>query len=125
MMDMGYVSNEIQDTLALLDGAEMPETYQYLSTLLGDEDAIPATPYEIANTILGLDKPRRFPDFLIDFLIDMFELEIAEENDDAMNDLGAQYYDGSRGFEQSFEKAVRYYTMAAEKGNRQAQENLR
>ena len=54
----------------------------------------------------------------------MFDLEIGAGNADAMNDLGALYYDGSRGFEQSFEKAVRYYSMAAENGSRQAQENL-
>ena len=43
---------------------------------------------------------------------------------DAMNDLGAQYYDGARGFEQSYVKAVECYERAAEKGSRQAQENL-
>ena len=124
MIDAEYVSSEIQDVLVMLDVAELPETYRYLSSLLGDDDVVSAPPYVIATTILGLDEPQRFPDFLIGFITDMFELEIAEGNDDAMNDLGAQYYDGSRGFEQSFEKAVQYYTMAAEKGNRQAQENL-
>lgn len=41
-----------------------------------------------------------------------------------MNDLGTRYYCGDRGFEQDFGKTVRYYDMAAECGNRQAQENL-
>ena len=41
-----------------------------------------------------------------------------------MNDLGAQYYDGSRGFDQDFSKAVECYKLAAENGSRQAQENL-
>ena len=41
-----------------------------------------------------------------------------------MNNLGAHYYSGDRGFEQNFEKAVNLYKMAAENGNRQAQENL-
>ena len=109
MIDAEYVSSEIQDVLVMLDVAELPETYRYLSSLLGDDDVVSAPPYVIATTILGLDEPQRFPDFLIGFITDMFELEIAEGNDDAMNDLGAQYYDGSRGFEQSFEKAVQYY----------------
>ena len=41
-----------------------------------------------------------------------------------MNNLGARYYEGSRGFEQNFRKAVELYSMAAENGNRLAQENL-
>ena len=41
-----------------------------------------------------------------------------------MNNLGAHYYGGGRGFEQNFGKAMELYNMAAENGNRQAQENL-
>ncbi|MBP0985422.1 MAG: sel1 repeat family protein [Oscillospiraceae bacterium] len=65
-----------------------------------------------------------FPECLIGFIEEMFQLEIAEGNNNAMNDLGAQYYGGNRGFEQSFDEAVTYYKMAAAKGNRPAQENL-
>ena len=82
------------------------------------------SPYAIANAILTMDKPVRFPGCLIDLITGLFEMEIEDGNADAMNDLGAHYYDGNRGFEQSFEKAVRYYKMAAENGSRQAQENL-
>ncbi len=71
-----------------------------------------------------MDQPKRFPGCLIDLITGLFEMEIDNGNADAMNDLGSQYYDGNRGFEQSFEKAVRYYKMAAENGSRQAQENL-
>ena len=52
------------------------------------------------------------------------EAEIQKGNADAMNDLGALYYEGGSGLEQSFEKAMFYYKMAAEHGSRQAQENL-
>lgn len=124
MIDMNYVASEVQNILAMLDANDLPGVYGYLSSLIGANDSVSAPPYVIANTVLGLDKPEVFPGFLIDFITDMFEIEIAEGNDNAMNDLGAQYYDGSRGFEQSFEKAIHYYTMAADKGNRQAQENL-
>lgn len=124
MIDMNYVASEVQNILAMLDANDLPGVYGYLSSLMGTNDAVSAPPYVIANTVLGLDKPEVFPNYLIDFITDMFEIEIAEGNDNAMNDLGAQYYDGSRGFEQSFEKAIHYYTMAAGKGNRQAQENL-
>lgn len=124
MIDMDYVFTEVQSILAMVDANEYPGVYGYLSTLLMDDESIAAPPYMIANTVLSLDKPQPFPEYLIEFITDMFGLEIADGNDDAMNDLGAQYYDGSRGFEQSFEKAVYYYKMAAAQGNRQAQENL-
>ena len=69
-------------------------------------------------------KPLEMPDFLIDFITELYEMAIADGNAAAMNYLGSQYYDGGRGFEQSFEKTVKYYQMAAENGERQAQENL-
>lgn len=124
MIDMSYVSTEVQSVLAMLNASELPGVYGYLASLPGADNDVTAPPYTIANTVLGLDKPEPFPGFLIDFITDMFQFEIAEGNDNAMNDLGAQYYDGSRGFEQSFEKAIHYYKMAADRGNRQAQENL-
>lgn len=100
----------------------LPEIYAYLSSLPGMNDL--PMPYEIANDILSKDRPGILPEKLIDLVTDLFELEIAEGNSAAMNDLGACYYEGSRGFVQDFEKAVHYYKMAAENGNRQAQENL-
>ena len=117
-------ATELQSVLAMLDASELPEVYRYLASLLGTDNAVTVPPHTIANTVLGLDKPEPFPGFLIDFITDILQFEISEGNDNAMNDLGAQYYDGNRGFEQSFEKAIHYYKMAADKGNRQAQENL-
>lgn len=118
MIDMSYVSTELQSVLAMLDASELPEVYGNLASLLGADNAVTAPPHTIANTVLGLDKLEPFPGFLIDFITEMFQVENAEGNNNAMNDLGAQYYDGSRGFEQSFEKAIHYYKMAADKGNR-------
>lgn len=124
MIDMNYVTSEVQSILAMLDAGDLPGVYEYLSSLLEADDTVSDSPYVIANTVLELDKPEVFPDFLIDFITDLFEIEISEGNDHAMNDLGAQYYNGNRGFEQSFEEAIHYYMMASERGNRQAQENL-
>ena len=124
MIDMDYVSTEVQDILSMLDANSLPGVFEYLASLLDEDGDVTDPPYVIANNVIALDKPKQFPSFLIDFITDMFELEIADGNDNAMNDLGAQYYDGNRGFEQSFDKAIHYYTMAADKGNRQAQENL-
>lgn len=124
MIDMSYVASEIESVLAMFNGDEFPGTRMYLSGLIADEDEFDEAPYDIAGMLVGLDMPERFPPFLIDFITELYELEIAEGNDHAMNDLGAQYYDGHRGFEQSFDKAIYYYKMAAARGNRQAQENL-
>ena len=106
------------EILNKLDKETYPETYEYLNKL-ADEPL-----YEIALTILELDRPKRFPDFMIDFITKLLEWEIFEGNDDAMNTLGSYYYDGDRGFEQSFDRAVFYYKMAADHGNWRAQENL-
>ena len=127
MIDQEYYAEKVVSILEELDADEYPSVHSYLSSCLEDledDDDTADSPYELANMLIKMDKPKTFPDKLVAFITDMYELEIAEDNTDAMNNLGAQYYDGSRGFEQSFEKAVHYYTMAAEKGNRQAQENL-
>jgi len=101
----------INDILSMLDAGEYPETFGYLSSF--DEDDDDLSPYEIASNLIHLDQPDDLPDFLIDFITELYEAEIAEGNAEAMNDLGAQYYDGHRGFEQSFEKAMHYYHLAA------------
>ena len=123
-MNMKDVTIEVKRILSRLSPDVFPETFDYLASLQDEDGVVMTAPLDIANTVLGLDKPQCFPDYVIADLVKMYELEIEYGNVDAMNDLGAQYYDGNRGFEQSFEKAVRYYKMAAEKGNRQAQENL-
>ena len=120
--------SQIKKTLATISSEEYPETYNYLSQTPGlNGEPNPGesiSPYTIANNILNLDKPGTFPKSVLDLVTCLFEMEIAEGNSDAMNDLGSIYYDGSRGLEQNFEKAVHYYKMAAKQGNRQAQENL-
>lgn len=110
---------DLEGILAMLNGEEYPETFSYLSSIDENTDA-----YEIASTMINLDQPDDFPSFLIDFITELYESAIGCGNAHAMNDLGAQYYDGHRGFEQSFEKAMMYYHLAAQLGNQQAQENL-
>lgn len=122
MIAIPIVINKIQNIIPLISPETLPEIYAYLSSLPEMNDL--PMPFEIANTILEYDRPGILPGYLINVIIDLFEMEIAEGNSDAMNDLGACYYEGSRGFDQNFEKAVHYYKMAAENGNRQAQENL-
>lgn len=112
----------LKKALFLLEPEQFPETCRYLKACLAGENNDSA--YEIAGTIIELDKPEKFPQFLIELVTELYEMAIKEKNDDAMNDLGSLYYDGTRGFEQSFEKAIKYYTMALRHGNRQAQENM-
>lgn len=123
MYDITTVYDEIGGILSMLDGNIFPQTYGYLAALDDDEDEL-STAYEIASALINMDQPETLPSFMIEFITELYELEIAEGNADAMNDLGAQYYDGHRGFEQSFELAMNYYHMAAQNGSRQAQENL-
>ncbi len=111
----------ITEIISMLDAEEFPETFAYLSSL-NEDDRL--DPYDVASTLIDLDKSDDFPEYLIDFISDLYDESISAGNADAMNDLGAQYYDGHRGFEQSFEKAMHYYHLAAQNGSRQAQENL-
>ena len=113
-----------KEVLARINDGEYPEVYEYLDDLL-DEDTISAiAPYEIARILVNCDKPKQFPAFLVDYITGLYEFEIEAGNGAAMCDLGGQYYDGGRGFEQSFPKAVRLYRMAAEHENRYAYECL-
>ena len=114
----------INEILSMLDAEEYPETYMYLAAQDDDDGSEPDEPYDMANKLLGLDKPEDLPPHVIDFIEELFLSEIEAGNADAMNDLGAQYYGGNRGFEQSFQNAAYYYDMAAQNGSRQAQENL-
>ncbi len=112
-----------ENTLSVMDPEQFPEIYDYLSEFL-EEGVIPPGPYDTATMVVHMDEPAVFPPFMVEYIAALYELEIEEGNTNAMNDLGAAYYDGHRGFEQSFAKAVHYYKMAARNGNRQAQENL-
>lgn len=122
-MNRNELLNELQTIYSLLNAEEMPETHRYLDYLLSEED-FDDSPERIAVKLSETDEPEPLPGFVIDFITEVLECEIENGNADAMNDLGAMYYDGHRGFEQSFEKAVYYYDMAAANGNRAAQENL-
>lgn len=125
MIDYDYVTEETKRALERLDESSQPESCEYLTDLLDTCDGLVCTrPYDIACQLLELDRPDPLPGFLVDYITDMYQLEIAEGDAEAMNDLGALYYAGNRGFKQCFEEAVRYYKMAAANGSRQAQENL-
>ena len=109
-----------QRALDALDPAQFPEARAQLAEALRDGDA----PYYIASMLLGCDRPKDLPPHLVDYIIDLYEMEIAEGNDDAMIDLGVRFYIGDRGFAQDFKRAMALYQMAAERGNSHAWQNL-
>lgn len=123
-MHTDNTEQEILDILAMTDPQEYPETYNCLSDAAEriEDDEFDA--YGTAEDLLQCDRPGDLPEYVIDLVTGLLQECIDDGDEEAMNCLGAQYYDGFRGFEQSYEKAFRYYTMAAEHGSRIAQENL-
>lgn len=124
MFNKETLYNETRRVLSIINDGEFPECFEYLDGIIGIDGFISAGPFEIASALVKCDKPKKLPPFVVEYITSLYECEIAEGNVDAMNDLGCQYYDGGRGFEQSFAKAVYYYKMAADNGSWQAQENL-
>ena len=102
-----------------LDPALLPETVAFFEHHK-DEDL---AAYDFATALIQCDTAAPMPRCLFDFIVTLYKSAIDDGNADAMNDLGALYYDG-RGCHQDFAEAVHYYDMAAKLGNRQAQENL-
>lgn len=103
-----------------LNPDQCPETIEYFERVK-NLDGIPS--YELASELLSRDRKNAMPRDLFAFIVELYEEAISMGNVDAMNDLGALYYDG-RGCCQDFGKAIHYFTMAAEKGSEQAVENL-
>ena len=120
---LSYFMEEAKNIASMLDYTEFPQLYDFLTAFSEAWEDV-ESPYDLATKLMKLDAPKDFPDFVTDYIYELYQAAITNGNAEAMNDLGAHYYDGYRGFEQDFEIAVEYYTMAAENGSRQAQENL-
>ena len=120
MFNRDKLLEETRKVFALLDRELFPEAFEQLLNVMTSDDR----PFVIASNLMECDKPREFPPFLVAYITSLYEMEIAAGNAHAMIDLGARHYSGNRGFEQDFNKAMTLYNMAAEHGNRQAQENL-
>lgn len=125
-MEYRDITKEISYLLRKLDDEEFPELYDLLDQvqgrqLLGEDSDYVAFVQDIMNSDRDSGD---FPDYIIEYVRKILQFEIEKGNHHAMNYMGAVYYDGDRGFEQDFTKAVEYYKMAADNGSRQAQENL-
>ena len=122
--DFAELSAKVNEVYSMLDAEAFPETMDYLASIMDSDGTVSEEPYEIATQVMLCDKLQEFPEFMIDFVAELYEVETAAGNAEAMNDLGAHYYGGNHGFPQDFTKAVAYYKQAAANGSRQAQENL-
>ena len=78
--------------------------------------------YEITTDIFEADQTKKLPKAIADFLISLYNYLIEQGCFDAACDIGSLYYKGRLG-KVDYKKAVEYYTLAADNGNRQAQEN--
>ena len=111
--------NKAEQVRLELDPDRTPEAIAFLRDHVDEE----ISAYDLATALVRCDKTGDMPRALFDFIVELYQEAAEAGNADALNDLGALYYDG-RGCEQDFSKAVYYYDKAAKLGNRQAQENL-
>lgn len=123
-MEVEVLNKKICKLFENLDDEKYPETTEYIESWLDTPNSYRDDAYNVYYEISLSDRPKKWTPEIVHFLEEILLDEVEKGNADAMNDLGAMYYDGNRGFEQSFEKAMKYYKMAAANGNRQAQENL-
>lgn len=114
----------LNDTLNSISEDDYPEIH---STILSNIDEntrkLYSDPFIIADELHEADATKLLPKCVADFMLKVYEEEIAKGNADAACALGALYYTG-RADEQNYAKALKYYTIAADSGCRQAQENL-
>lgn len=100
-----------------------PELCAHIAPFMDDDCVSDEKPLQIAEMIQECDESEQLPPSAWLFLQEVYGEAIREGDADAACDLGALYYTG-RGGEQSYSKAIEYYTIAAKGGCLQAQENL-
>ena len=97
---------------------------QAIAEYVNDEGEIdPDDVFNIAAGIAFCNPNEAVPEVAREFVSLAFLDEIANDNPDAMLDLGSLYYTGRIG-EQNYAEAVRYYKMADACGSLVASENL-
>lgn len=110
----------ILDAVAKADSTNQPELANLLETFVDEDGELSNEPHDICS---ALDDFSYSSKQSWELLQKILKIMIEDGDANAMNNLGAMYYNG-KGVEQSYELALKYYHMAAEHGSRQAQENL-
>ena len=123
MPERKRLRNDLNEIFNLLNDENDAELKACIAGLLAAGPELTASPYEIATALCSAAPAKPLPSFVFELVVGLYESEAEAGNADAMNDLGALYYDG-RGCDQDYAKAVHYYEMAAKHGHRLAQENL-
>ena len=121
VMDLEKITERAKEILGLIDKEKYPYTHELFYGFAegGWYDLL-----DLLNDIMVCDKNLPIEPNAASFIKELLLYKIEKENDDnAMCNLGALYYDGRIG-EQSYVKAIYYYEMSAKLGNRQAQQNL-
>ena len=116
--------DETRRVAANLSSELFLESAHIFELVMEGSDPFDVNIFRVTSDLLECDKPGPLPACLLEYVADLYRLGIDEENPDAMNDLGAMHYNGSRGFEQNYEKAVYYYKMVAKNGSRKVRKNL-
>lgn len=114
---------KIVDILATLDCEAYPEIEATLDGAISKDGDVFYDAYDLADELCKADGAKLLPTEVATLIAEIFLEEIELGNVYAMTDFGSLYYTGRIG-EQSYEKAVEYYTMADRLGERQATENL-
>lgn len=112
------------EILNTIDENEYPEICSIIDANIDEySEEIYSDVYYIAQDMHNADSTKQLPKCVADFMMQAYEDELADGNADAACNIGSLYYTGRCG-EQSYSKALEYYTIAADGGCRQAQENL-
>lgn len=110
--------------LDMISEVEYPEIHSTIFAYIDeDSEGIYSEPFVIAGELHEADATKQLPKCVAEFLLKVYEEEMAEGNADAACNIGSLYYTGRAG-EQNYAKALKYYTIAADGGCHQAQENL-
>lgn len=114
----------LKNALDSVNSREYPEIYSVIHSCIDVEaEDVLICAYDIAQNLYDADAAKQFPKPVSDFLVKVYEEEVANGNADAACNLGALYYTGRIGA-QNYSKAIEYYKLAADGGCRQARENL-
>ncbi len=116
------IQSKITCILEQLDEEKYPQIYDVLVQYTDYEDVDEGI-YELTVDLFEADQTKIFPKCISEFLISMYNCLIEQKNYNAACDMGSLYYQGRFG-KVDYKKAVEYYTLAADNGCRQAQENL-
>lgn len=123
-MSKSQLYKQIVDLTNGLDRAIYPQSYEILLKSQNDvldEEFFSA--FSLAYLLQEADGTKQMEESVAEFVVNIYLEEIGDGNREAMTNLGALYYTGRCG-EQSYLKAIHYYTMADKRGERQAAENL-